>query len=83
MTREEAGEALDRAVQDYIAAVFVDDGPVVLGKWVLVAHVDLLESDSDGYTQACSDGLALHERIGLLSYAKARAEHQAIDAEQL
>ncbi len=69
MTKEEAREALDKAAQDYAAAVFDGDGTVGMVQWVLVAHVDLLENDESGYTQACSDGLALHQQLGLLRYA--------------
>ncbi len=69
MTKAEAEEALDRAVQDYVAAVFDDAEGVGMAKWVVNAHVDILSTNSSGYVQAVSDGLALHEQMGLLNYA--------------
>lgn len=77
MTKEEAHEALDRAVQDYAATVFDDSDGVGLAKWVLNAHVDILSTNSSGYTQAVSDSLALHETMGLLSYGQVQADVSA------
>lgn len=76
MTKEEAHEALDRAVQNYVAAVFAEDEGVGLAKWVLVSHVDILSTNSSGYAQAVSDNLALHEQVGLLSYAQTHADEK-------
>lgn len=77
MTKEEAHEALDRAVQDYAATVFTDGESLGLAKWVLNAHVDILSTNSSGYVQAVSDSLALHEQMGLLSYAQVQADVSA------
>lgn len=77
MTKEEAHEALDLAIQNYIAVVFDDAEGVGLAKWVVNAHVDILSTNSSGYTQAVSDGLALHEQMGLLSYAQIQADVSA------
>ncbi len=77
MTKEEAHDALDRAVQDYAATVFTDGESLGLAKWVLCAHVDILSTNSSGYVQAVSDGLALHETMGLLSYSKAQSDQSA------
>lgn len=69
MTKEEAHEALDKAAQDYAATVFAEDGSVGMVQWVLVAHVDIMDTDESGYTQTVSPSLPLHGRLGLLRYA--------------
>ncbi len=69
MTKEEAEEALDRAIQDYVAVVFDDTEGLGLAKWLVSGHVDILSTNSSGYFAAVSDGLALHEQMGLLNYA--------------
>lgn len=69
MTKEEAHAALDKAAQDYAATVFAEDGSVGMVQWVLVAHVDIMDTDESGYTQTVSPSLALHSRLGLLRYA--------------
>ncbi len=74
MTKEEVSEALDKAAQDYAAVVFAEDGSVGMVQWVLVAHVDIMETNESGYTQAVSEGLALHNRLGLLRYATIMAD---------
>lgn len=79
MTKEEAHEALDRAVQDYAATVFTDGESLGLAKWVLSAHVDILSTNSSGYVQAVSDSLALHEQMGLLRYSQQQADVTARD----
>ena len=76
MTKEEAREALDVAAQEYATAVFAEDGGIGLAKWVLVLHVDILDTNESGYTQTVSDGLAIHEQVGLLAYAQAHADEQ-------
>lgn len=77
MTKEEAHEALDRAVQDYAAAIFDEGDAVGMAKWVLNAHVDILSTNSSGYVQAVSSDLALHEQMGLLNYAQVQADVSA------
>lgn len=77
MTKEEAHEALDRAAQNYAAVVFAEGDGIGMAKWVLNAHVDILSTNSSGYVQAVSDGLALHEQMGLLSYAQVQADVSA------
>ena len=74
MTKEEAHDALDKAAQDYAATVFEDEGGVGMVQWVLVAHVDLLQTDESGYTQTVSAGLPLHGRLGLLHYASVMSD---------
>ena len=76
MTKEEAHDALDKAAQAYASVVFADDGTVGMAKWVLVAHVDILETNESGYTQTVSGDLAIHEQVGLLAYAQAHADEQ-------
>lgn len=74
MTKEEAHDALDKAAQDYASVVFAEDGSVGMVRWVLVAHVDLMETDESGYTQTVSPSLALHDRLGLLRYATVQSD---------
>jgi hypothetical protein len=69
VTKEEAHDALDRAVQDYANAVFAEDGTLGMVQWVLITHVDILQTNESGYSQAVSDGLPLHDQVGLLRYA--------------
>ena len=78
MTKEEAHDALDRAAQDYAAAVFAEDGTVGMVQWVLVAHVDILDTDESGYTQAVSASLPLHGRLGLLRYASIQSDNDVL-----
>lgn len=78
MTKEEAHEALDKAVQDYAAVVFDGDGSIGMVQWVLVAHVDLLEDNESGYSTAVSASLPLHERLGLLRYATVQADAETV-----
>jgi hypothetical protein len=77
-TKEEASEALDRAAQEYASVVFAEDGTVGMVQWVLVAHVDILETDESGYTQAVSPSLALHNRLGLLRYATVHSDNDVL-----
>lgn len=79
MTKEEAHEALDRAVQDYAAMVMDEAGGIGMAKWVLSAHVDILSTNSSGYVQAVSDSLAIHEQMGLLNYSRVQADVSARD----
>ncbi len=74
MTKEEAEEALDRAVQNYVATVFADTEGLGLAKWLVTGHVDILSTNSSGYFQAVSDSLALHEQMGLLRYAQVQGD---------
>lgn len=79
MTKEEAHDALDGAVQDYAATVFAEDGSVGLVQWVLVAHVDLPEDNESGYTTVVSSNLALHNKLGLLRYASAQSDAEILN----
>ena len=74
MTKEEAHDALDRAVQDYAAVVMDESDGVGMAKWVLSAHVDILSTNSSGYVQAVSDSLAIHEQMGLLNYSQIQVD---------
>ncbi len=77
MTKEEAEEALDRAIQNYVAVVFADTEGLGLAKWLVSGHVDILSTNSSGYFQAVSDSLALHEQMGLLRYAQVQGDLSA------
>lgn len=78
MTKEEAHEALDKAAQDYASVVFAEDGSVGMVQWVLVAHVDIMDTDESGYTQAVSPSLPLHGRLGLLRYATIHSDSDVL-----
>ncbi len=78
MTKEEAHEALDQAAQEYASVVFAEDGVVGMVQWVLVAHVDILDTNESGYTQAVSASLPLHGRIGLLRYATIQSDNDVL-----
>jgi len=47
-------------------------------QWVLVAHVDIMDTDESGYTQSVSPSLPLHGRLGLLRYATVHSDADVI-----
>lgn len=72
MTREEAGKALDKAVEDWQRA---DEGEGLLMEYVLVTASHVARGDGSTATSVsfcCSDDLPLYRSIGLLDFALAQ-----------